>query len=90
MFSNFISLNVVSKSNGNNMRETLLGIAPEDGQKPEIYNETVIHYNSEGDEDGKGEVYYYIIHGVKYVTQMEDCDEVDLGVHFKGEWHFDN
>lgn len=80
-----------AKLNVNNMPyETLTGQSEPDGEKPEIYNETVIHYNSDGDEDGKGNVYYYIIHGVKYVTQMEDCDEVDLGVHFKGEWHFDN
>lgn len=71
------------------MRETLLGIAPEDGQKPEILSETIISYNDDGDPIGEGEVYYYLCKGVKYVTKFENCHKDDLYFQLSN-WCFDD
>ncbi len=69
--------------------ETLTGQAEPVGEKPEIHSETVTHYNDEGDPIGKGEVFYYLCQGVKYVTKMDGCDAEDLHAQLSN-WEFDN
>jgi hypothetical protein len=68
--------------------ETLTGQSEPETNKPETNSAIVITHDSEGNEIGTGEVFYYMSQGVKYVTKMDGCTADDLYWHFKGQWEF--
>jgi hypothetical protein len=70
--------------------ETLTGQSEPETKRPDITSDIVITHDSEGNEIGKGEVFYYMSQGVKYVTKMDGCTADDLYWHFKGQWDFHN